>query len=57
MNYQTILTFLAIAEYGSMGKAAKHLNYSQQVVSEHLKQLEKHLQSFFFPEGDFDVYR
>ena len=45
MNYQTILTFLAIAEYGSMGKAAKHLNYSQQVVSEHLKQLEKHLQA------------
>jgi len=44
MNYQTILTFLAIAEYGSMGKAAKNLNYSQQVVSEHLKQLEKHLQ-------------
>jgi len=44
MNYQTILTFLAIAEHGSMGKAAKNLNYSQQVVSEHLKQLENHLQ-------------
>ncbi len=43
MNYQAILTFLAIAEHGSMGKAAKKLNYSQQVVSEQLKQLEKHL--------------
>ena len=43
MNYQTILTFLAIAENGSMGKAAKKLNYSQQVVSEQLKQIEKHL--------------
>ena len=43
MNYQIIKTFLTIAELGSMADAGKKLHFSQQVVSEHLKQLENEL--------------
>lgn len=43
MNPQIIKTFLTIAERGSMAEAAKELHFSQQVVSEHLKMLEREL--------------
>jgi len=43
VNYQNIKTFLAIAELKSMANAGKALHFSQQVVSEHLKQLEREL--------------
>ena len=43
MNNQIVKTFLTIAELGSMGEAARELHFSQQVVSEHLRQLEKEL--------------
>lgn len=43
MNYQSIKTFAAIAEQRSISGAARVLHFSQQVVSEQLKQLEKNL--------------
>ena len=43
MNHQSIRTFLAIAEQRSISGAARTLHFSQQVVSEQLKQLEKNL--------------
>lgn len=43
VNDRIIRTFLAIAEEKSMAAAGSKLHFSQQVVSEHLKQLEEEL--------------
>ena len=43
VNTQTIRTFLAVAELKSMAAAARKLHFSQQVVSEHVRQLESEL--------------
>ena len=43
MNLQSLATFLAIIETGSLVRAAERLNVTQSTVTARLKALEDHL--------------
>ena len=48
MSIQRIITFLEVAESGSIIKAAKHLNLTQSAASTRIKQLEEDLRQTLF---------
>ncbi|MEQ9999415.1 LysR family transcriptional regulator [Corynebacterium sp. KPL4015] len=47
----TVDAVLAVARYGGMNQAAKHLNVSQQTVSTRIAKFEKRLNSRIFWRG------
>lgn len=48
MDLQSLLFFRAVAELGSMSKAAKELNYAQSNLTSKIQQLEANLQTTLF---------
>jgi len=48
MDIQSLRIFKAVAEYGSISKAAKELNYAQSNITTRMQQLENSLQTVLF---------
>lgn len=48
MDIQSLHIFKAVAEYGSISKAAKELNYAQSNITTRMQQLENSLQTVLF---------
>ena len=48
MDIQSLRIFKSVAEYGSISKAAKELNYAQSNVTTRMQQLENSLQTVLF---------
>lgn len=51
MNIELLRTFLAVAEHGSVTRAAAVLGYSQPTVSQHVLRLEGWLRQPLFVRG------
>ena len=48
MTIRYLTIFLAVAEYGTMSAAAKHLYLSQPTVSQAIREMEQHYHGLLF---------
>lgn len=55
MDFQSLESFILVAELGSFTKAAQKLNYAQSTVSFQIKQLEEHLGALLFERMNHTV--
>ena len=56
MTIRYLTIFLAVAEYGTMSAAAKHLYLSQPTVSQAIREMEQHYHGLLFERFGKKLY-